>query len=165
MKQLIIWFGVLVGMIFFAAWLQKGGLKLPAATTETATLNTKLMKIGEKTINVEIAATPDEQEKGLSGRDSLGADNGMLFVMKKDSMPTFWMKNMRFNLDIIWINGHEVVDTAENIPAPKEGTLDKDFPRYKSRKPIDYVLEVKEGFIKENGIKIGDKVELPEGVD
>lgn len=163
MKELLIWFGVLVGMILFAAWLQKGGLKLPA-NTASQIQNTKIMKVADKTINVEIATTEEEHAKGLSGRDSLTTDHGMIFVMKKDSMPSFWMKDMKFPIDIIWINDSEVVDIADNIPPAAAGAVGNDLPRYKSQKPIDYVLEVKEGFIKTNGIKVGDKVELPEGI-
>lgn len=165
MKELLIWFCVLVGMILFAAWLQTGGLKLRTDQPTVSMADTKSMKVGEKTINVEIATTEDEHKKGLSGRDSLSADSGMLFVMKKDSVPSFWMKDMKFPIDIIWINDNEVVDVAESIPPAEVGAVSNDIPRYKSQKPIDYVLEVNSGFIKDNGIKIGDKVEFPDGIE
>ena len=163
MKELFIWFVVLVGMILGAAWLQKGGFSL-TQTSSPKIVEPKLMKIGETSIEVEIADLPEEHEKGLSGRDSLDADKGMLFIMTKDSAPTFWMKDMRFALDIIWINDNEIVDIAESIPNPNPETPENELPRYRSQRPADYILEVNEGFTKEHGIEIGNKVKLPEGI-
>ena len=164
MKELIIWFGVLVGMILFAAWLQKGGYKLPESTNSSVE-QTKSIKVGNtKKIDVEIADSPQKHEKGLSGRDSLSSGRGMLFIMQEDSMPTFWMKNMKFPIDIMWINDSIVVDILENVPAQQEETNDANLSRYRSQRAVDHVLEVTDGFIKTNGISIGDKVELPEGI-
>ena len=164
MKQLLVWFGVLVGMIILAAWLQNGGLKLPKSSISSAP-TTKTMKIGDKTISIEIAQTTEEKAKGLSERDLLAPDSGMLFIMQKNSTPSFWMKGMKIPLDMIWIDDNKVVDISEKAQVPDARIADPDLPRYKPTKQIDYVLEVNSGYAKQNGIKIGTTVELPAGIE
>lgn len=94
---------------------------------------------GQK-INLEIARTPTEMARGLSGRASLPADSGMLFVYQEDVMPAFWMKEMRFNLDIIWLDKNwQIVGLEKNI-SPQT------YPQtFSPPKPIRYVLEVNAG--------------------
>lgn len=163
MKQLMVWFAVLVSMILFAAWLQKGGLKLTQTTSQAQ--NLKTMKVGERIINVEIADTEEEQAKGLSDRETLKEDNGMLFVMPKNSFPSFWMKGMQFNIDVIWINENKVVEISKDLPAPDPETSTDELPRYKPTQSTSYVLEVNTGFVDQNNIKVGQKVELPDGLE
>lgn len=157
MKEIIIWFSILLLMIFSAYWLQKNGFKL----SETSSQKAEVMQLGEKNINVEIVKSPEDLAKGLSGRDSLPVEQGMLFVMSKNSVPSFWMKDMKFPLDIIWINDNQVIEVSKNVSAPSGGTSAQDLPRYRPTKPIDYVLEVNEGFADKNGIKDGTAVVLP----
>src|SRR3989344_8940875 len=66
-------------------------------------INQPKIKIGQKTIFIEIADTQEKQKKGLSGRDNLPEDSGMLFVFKEEGHHQFWMKDMNFSIDIIWI--------------------------------------------------------------
>lgn len=162
MKQLLIWFAVLVGMILAAAWLQKGGLKLTQTTSQAQ--NLKVMKVGDKIVNVEIADTQEGQAKGLSGRETLEENNGMLFVMPKNSYPSFWMKDMQFNIDVIWINENQVVEISKNLPAPDPETPTDELPRYKPTQSTSYVLEVNAGFVDKNNIEVGQSVELPKGI-
>ncbi|MFH1111561.1 MAG: DUF192 domain-containing protein [Patescibacteria group bacterium] len=125
---------------------------------QTQNINTSRLKVGESIINVEIADTPAKQNKGLSGRESLAADSGMLFVYSKPAKIIFWMKDMRFVLDFVWIANGQVIQLDENIPPPPTPT---DEPaRIYPQDYYDMVLEVSAGWIKNNQIKIGDKVEL-----
>ena len=112
--------------------------------------------IGNAEIKVEIADTPEEMQKGLSNRDNLGGNKGMLFVFSEPGQPVFWMKDMRFSIDIIWIQGDEIVDIAPNLPVVAGEFLST----YTPREPANYVLEVNAGFAKEHGIKAGDRVEI-----
>jgi uncharacterized membrane protein (UPF0127 family) len=120
--------------------------------------------IGEKaiinghTIHLELAVTEAEKEKGLGYRDSLAADNGMLFVYDHPERYGFWMKGMRFPLDYIWINGNKVADLSRNIPQPINDTVQP--VSLSPMVPADKVLEVNAGVIDQDGIKIGDLVEL-----
>jgi len=118
------------------------------------------IKINNTEIELEIADTPEKRTKGLSNRDSLDQNKGMLFVFPKGSTATFWMKDMKFDLDIIWIRDSKIVKIDKNAKAPKTGTPDNKLTLYKSNQPIDYVLEVNSSFTDKNNIKVGDKVEL-----
>lgn len=76
----------------------------------------------QKTHQVEVVNTVQTRKQGLSGRSSLGAD-GMLFVFAQPAQHQFWMKDMKFPLDFVWINQGQVVDLAQNIPAPTSASL------------------------------------------
>ena len=125
------------------------------------TLAQKQIKVGETRIQAEITDTNEKIRLGMSGRNSLKEGEGMLFVFDdKNILPPFWMKDMRFAIDIIWIDDEKIVQIDENIPPPEPGTDDSQLPLYTPGQPIDYVLEVNSGFIKENGIAVGDDVDL-----
>lgn len=74
------------------------------------------IRIGQKVVNVQIVKSNTEQVQGLSGRRCLGADQGMLFVFDKPGFYPFWMKDMKFNIDIAWIGANgQVVDIQRNL--------------------------------------------------
>lgn len=160
MKQLAIWFGILIATMLLAYWLAQGGLKL-----DKNTISSPQIKVGEKTLNlIEIADTKDKLERGLSGREKLGENEGMLFIMPKDSQPGFWMKEMKFSIDIIWIKDNKVVEVSENLPVPDEQAQLDNLPKYSPQQPVDYVLEVNAGWARKNGIKPGTAIELPQSL-
>ena len=111
-------------------------------------------------ISLEIAQTPKEKEQGLSGRESIPENHGMLFIISPKSGSPFWMIDMKFPLDIIWISDNQIVHIDENTPPPTPGQKEKDLPLYYPPKPVDYVLEVNGGFSSEHKIKVGDRVEI-----
>jgi len=117
------------------------------------------VKIGDITVFVEIARTPEERSKGLSYRRNLPQDQGMLFIFPTKSYQTFWMKGMNFDLDFIWIADNKVVDIAENVPSPRENVPDETLLIYRSKIPVEAMLEVNSGFIQKHNIKIGDLVQ------
>lgn len=162
MKQLFLLFLLLVATIVLAAWLKGGQRELSFPGVGGA--NTQTMKVGEKSITVEIADSPEEHEKGLSDRDSLGRDRGLLFVMPKDTEPIFVMRRMKFPIDILWINDDKVIGTTENLLPPPDKTSEDKLIQYKAPASVDYVLEVNSGFVKENKVIPGTKVELPRNV-
>lgn len=104
-------------------------------------------------LTVELAETPADQERGLSGRNSMASDRGMLFVFPRESQWTFWMKDMRFSLDIIWFDtNRRVVHIEQNlIPCSPEQCA-----YYTSSANALYVLEVNAGFVQVHGITLGD---------
>lgn len=117
--------------------------------------------VNGKKIFVEIANTNQKRTLGLSNRDSLGEYEGMLFTFdKKNTRPTFWMKDMLIPIDIIWINDEVVVEIHENVPPPNPGTPDKNLLLYSPSIEIDYVLEVNTGFSKANNIINGTKIDF-----
>ncbi|MCH8987641.1 MAG: DUF192 domain-containing protein [Chloroflexi bacterium] len=117
--------------------------------------------MNETDIAVELAESPEERIKGLSGRASLDAGTGMLFVFEKAERLRFWMREMEFPLDIVWISaGCRVVDVSENVPVPEPGTTLNDLPRYSPDAPAKYVLEINGGEAAALGLAVGDRVEF-----
>lgn len=123
------------------------------------TLKSVEIKVGEKTVSAEIANTDSSRQTGLAGHAPLESNQGMLFVFpQQDITPTFWMKNVVFPIDIVWINDGKVaqVDTVQ----PELNVPDENLTLYNPGGPIDYVLELPANFMFDNGIKIGDPVDL-----
>lgn len=113
------------------------------------------VKIAGHTIPVELAVTRKEKEKGLGQRPTLAPGYGMLFVYDHRELYPFWMKDMHFPLDFIWIADKTVVDLTENIqPAYSQKLL----PIIHPSVPVDKILEVNAGDIQRFGITIGDTV-------
>lgn len=119
----------------------------------------KEIKIKDVRVSVEVADNEASRRKGLGERDSLGENEGMLFVFDKDSSPVFWMKDTLIPLDIIWIDELKVVGIDKNVP-PEPGKADSFLTRYYPPVPVDYVLEVNSGFSDKHGIGVGDGVDL-----
>lgn len=115
--------------------------------------------LASQKIKVEVADTAEKQIRGLSERASIEDDEGMLFVYEYATRPSFWMKGMRFGIDIIWIKDNVVVDTSVHV-LPQPGVSDALLTRYQPSTEIDKVLEVKSGWIERNNVKIGDRIEF-----
>ena len=114
----------------------------------------KEVKVNDKIIKVESAETAEEKQQGLSGREKICENCGMLFIFDKKDIRSFWMKDMKFSIDIIWINSDKIVKITENAKLPQGENI----PAYSSDKKVNFVLEVNAGFCEKNNIKVGDKV-------
>ena len=116
------------------------------------------VRIGNRVaVPVEVARTEAEKTRGLSGRDRLAPDRGMLFVYEAPVRPLIWMRGMRFPLDILWIRDGRVVDLVRGAKAPAPGEAPQEFA---PREDAQYVLEVPAGFVERQGIAVGDRVEM-----
>lgn len=113
----------------------------------------QIIQIGEVEFEVEIADSPVEQIRGLSGRREMVENEGMLFVFPEIGNYSFWMKGMLFPLDIVWIQGDEVVGVSHNLPPAAE----KNPPVYSPPFSVDKILEINAGLADEHNIQIGDK--------
>jgi len=110
--------------------------------------------IKDACIQAEVVSASAEREKGLMFRESLAVDRGMLFIFEEEGLYSFWMKNMRFPLDIIWLDlNKKIVDIKENVP-PCGESCETLSPENKAK----YVLEVNAGFAGRNKIKVGEVV-------
>ena len=117
--------------------------------------------IGGKTLNVELAQSENEYAKGLSGRDNLDASSGMLFVFPKSNIYTFWMKDTKIPLDIIWLAPSKVEGMYKIVEMTTlTSQNDNDIPQFTPKIPANYVLELNAGFVDKNNIKVGDEVEI-----
>ena len=105
----------------------------------------------DKNFIVEVVDTPELRTKGLSGRESLGEDTGMLFVFEKQSDNNcFWMKDMKFSIDMVWLNDKkQVLNIAENV-SPE--TYPESFC---PNGPAKYGLELNAGSATQAGIASG----------
>lgn len=155
---------ILVGAIFLAYFVSRDSSALPKpevssdseASTDSATAPAFAhpLAIGGAHLMVAYASTAPEQEQGLSGTDSLPAGEGMLFIFPSDTQIPFWMKDMNYPIDIIWIgNDKTVKDIAPDL-APS--TYPNSY--YGPKVPVRYALEVPAGFAKQNFVREGTKV-------
>jgi uncharacterized membrane protein (UPF0127 family) len=119
--------------------------------TPTATINNHTFKL-------ELAKTQQEKAIGLSKKDMLEENTGMLFLFDKPGNLSFWMKNMKFPIDIIFIKNYHIVTIHRNVMAPKNPN-DK-LPTYSPKEPADTVLEVNAGLSEKYKFKEDDLVEL-----
>lgn len=107
---------------------------------------------GERRVAVEVARTARQIERGLMFREHLPPDSGMLFLLRRDKIQTFWMKNTLIPLDMIFVSGSmDVVGVVENAE-PRTMTS-----RRVSR-PSQYVVEVNGGWARSHGVGVGARV-------
>jgi uncharacterized membrane protein (UPF0127 family) len=106
-------------------------------------------------IRAELATTPAEWTRGLMFRAAMPDDAGMLFVFPGENYQSFWMKNTKIPLDMIFISSSgKIIDIKNDfLPCEKDPC-----PSYTSAAPAQYVLEINAGLVQKEGIKIGDSV-------
>ena len=121
----------------------------------TPKINT--LEINGKSITIEIATDSSQRTLGLSNRDSLAENSGLLFIFPDPGFHGIWMKNMRFPIDIIWLKDGKVVDMALEVPLSENQIS---LPTYYPKEPANYVLEIGSGKAREWGIEIGTKINL-----
>ena len=115
--------------------------------------NIKYVNIGGQKIQVELAVTVAERTQGLSGRQSLDEGTGLLFIFDKSGQYPFWMKDMNFPIDIIWLGEDFRIVSIEKNVSPKS------YPKtFGGDKEARYVLEVVAGFSEMNNLKVGESV-------
>ena len=133
------------------------GAAYVARTTPNMHTGMPTLRIGDHILRLLIARTPDEITKGLSGHAKLPQDMGMLFYFDTPGIYPFWMPNMRFPLDIIWIRDGVVQEIAQ-LGAPISG---QPIPLYTPSVKADHVLEIDAGQAAAYGFIPGAKVVLP----
>ncbi len=122
----------------------------PRLRLERAKLNVK-----GRVISAELAGKPEEQARGLMYRRCLGENEGMLFVYDSPRMLSFWMKNTRIPLSIAFIERNGRIAHIERMEAYDSVTL------HRSPQPVQYALEMNEGWFERNGVGVGDIMKIP----
>lgn len=117
--------------------------------------------IQDHLLDVEVVSTPQRITLGLSKRDQIGSD-GMLFVFGSKMNVPFWMKDMRFALDFVWIANGKIVGMTENVPPPATQTENEDqnLRLYYPPQPVDMVLEINAGDVQQWHLHVGDLVSI-----
>ena len=154
MRRNLILIAVLVvvgfGIVLFA---------LGSATTRiTEKSSTTVAKIGNADVTLEYALTSAERAQGLSGRANLPQQTGLLFIFPYADRYNFWMKDMHFPIDIIWIDAdRRVVGIEQNVEPDS-------YPQtFSPGVAVPYVLEVNAGFAQTYGVRVGDSLILEGG--
>lgn len=112
---------------------------------------------GGEVIYAELALTEQERQLGLMFRKGINPDQGMLFVFKKEDIHSFWMKNMEFPIDIIWLDKDKrIVHIEKNVPPCKTEFC----PSYAPPIPAKYVLEIKSGYSEIYELKLYDRIDF-----
>ena len=115
------------------------------------------VELGGKHFGVEIADTRGKQALGLMFRDSMPADQGMLFIFPGEASRSFWMKNTRIPLDIMYFDKDlKLVSISSDTPPCRVRYC----PSYPSARPAKYVLELNAGTASELGVGVGDRLVL-----
>ena len=119
------------------------------------------MLIGEAVYVADLAVSAEERVQGLSGRPSLDTDRAMLFVYEEDNPRTFWMPDMHFPLDMVWIRSDcTVAGVTVDVPNPPLDTPRNQLPRYPSTGPVRFILEINAGQAGAQGIVPGTPVQF-----
>lgn len=111
------------------------------------------LKIGKKIIKIEIASDEKSRARGLSGREGLAKDEGLLMVFEKPAKYGIWMKDMKFPIDILWIRKGQITTIQKNAEVPIPGTPEAVLVVYHPFEEADMILEMTAGFADENKIK------------
>lgn len=111
------------------------------------------VELGGKTYSVELAETPETQERGLMFRDSMPEDHGMLFIFAENAPRGFWMKNCKFPQDMLFFDDTmRLVSVQKRVPPCYADPC----PSYSSGAPAKYVLELNAGQADKLGVQSGD---------
>lgn len=131
-------------------------LASPNCADSTTTVTFTDISGPSRTITVEKAVTSTEKAKGLMYRDSLKENHGMLFFFSTDSNLSFWMKNVTFSIDILFLDSDFVIGKIHHNAPP---CVNDPCPLYSSGFKARYALEVIGGFCEKYGVTEGQKVE------
>lgn len=144
MSKFLIGIGIFIAVVFL-------GLVYGFLDQQKYSVSVQTVKVGNAVLETELADSPVEHARGLSGRPNLAKNQSLLFLFPKAGSYGFWMRGMRFPLDIIWIAGNKVVGIEKNIPADSADT-------YYPPEPVDKVLEINAGLSDKLGFQAGDEL-------
>ncbi len=136
---------VVLMVIIGVLWLRPD--TKPAVASDVSYTN---IALGNTTIHADLATTDEAREQGLSGRPGLDDTQGMLFVFQNDMPHAFWMKDMLFSIDMLWLTAdkHVVYIVPNASPDSYPGT-------FLSKDPARFVLEVPAGWAARHGVTVG----------
>jgi len=112
------------------------------------------MKIGPETFNLEIATSQRDQELGLMHRDGMASDHGMIFPFPDEQVRSFWNHDVRFNLDLIFLDAGGAVVSIKTLEAYNEKAVSSDVI-------AKYAIELNAGTAKRIHLSVGDRLEVP----
>jgi len=143
---LVIFVGIGIGVI---VWVSH----TPQNVSKQNTNETVVVNLGGGVFTVDVVNTPETRAQGLSGRKKLAPRAGMMFVYSSSGQYSFWMKDMHFPIDIIWLNTDKKIVHIEEYVTPQS------YPEsFAPDQPARYVLEVNAGVVARQNVSVGDTV-------
>lgn len=123
--------------------------------------------IGEETFKLEVAANEKSRAKGLMNREKIDEHGGMIFIYKRAQVRSFWMKNCLVDIDLLYLDGRGRIVSMHKLkkePPRGENETARDYERrlkrYPSRRPAEFIIELKAGWIDRLKPKVGETIEL-----
>ncbi len=142
--------GIVVGVSAFS---------IPYLNRITAVQNRAEVKINGQIFIADVVRDPQDRAQGLAGWERLAVNEGMLFLFEDEGEYGFWMKGMKFPIDIIWIRDNAIVAVDEYV-FPEPDVPDSELKVYLPPEPIDGVLEVGAGRVRSLRAETGDPVKM-----
>lgn len=143
-------------LVFLCVTALIGGLSVNV--TATSPLKTTCLQINNQPFTVEVALTPEEQQRGLQHRKHLAADKGMAFPYESAQILSFWMKDCHIPLDILFFKDDTLVDYVDSVPPCQVES--SQCPIYTSKVPANMVVELKSGTRRRYDLTIGSSLSL-----
>ena len=159
LKQTVVW--IFIPLLSFMLFPGGCGYGNDRDVYQQGEVKLCIAKVNGKIINVEIADTRERRIKGLSGREELKEDSGMLFVFPDSDRRIFWMKDCLMDLDIAYIDNNRIIREIYTMKKEPLNIPDNVLKAYPSKSGnIMYVLEMNAGWFKRNEVIKGNKVEI-----
>ena len=144
--------GVLLAIAFFVLTIVVAALWYFSSSAHPGL---QALTLGANTVFVSVADTEQKRELGLGGRSGLASNEGMLFIFPKEGTYGFWMKDMRFPVDILWLSNDGTVIYIQEKVSPDT------YPHvFTPGKKARYVLELPAGYSTEHHILVGDRTSI-----
>lgn len=167
-RRILVWLGVVGLVIMGLVAYVYGWIQLPSNPYDpyvghcSWVDDPKTIRLPNgKAIIIDLADTVEERTQGLSDRVELANNGGMLFIFDDDNGHPMWMKDMLFNLDMIWLDQtYRIVHWEQNVSAPSLDGAGTSLQIYQSSVPARYVLEVASGTIATHKLAIGDQLKV-----
>ncbi len=159
MKKMLLIYILLIVILGGFAIFKAGYIKFPNFGFGNGN-KTPYAMVNNAKIKLILAKKESDQETGLSNRNSLAQDQGMLFVFERKDYYQFWMKNMKFPIDMIYINDNKVVYVFDDVKPPTITKNVAGMTIYRPNDPANFVLEVNSGIAKKYNIKPGTTINL-----
>jgi len=152
---------------FFFNYLNKKELKPVVASSIPNILEVKIperkwkiknIQIGSKNYEIYITESRENQTTGLAAFEEIKENQGMIFEFPEEDYHAFWMKNMKFDIDMIFLDqNNQVIQIFENVQKSSYKS-DTDFQTYMPKLKSKFVIEIKSGETKKNGLRTGDVI-------
>jgi len=137
-----------------------------AAQADSPTASPQTLSVTEATLaghklSISLARTYEEKARGLMYVESMQDSSGMLFVYETPQIMSFWMKNTKIPLDLVFFTENLEINGWIKDMQPGYGLPENSLPRYVSEQPAQYALELNAGSIERLKLKFGERLEIP----